>query len=1001
MSIRTLRYLVPALLLAFGFATQPAAAKRLDGVFTAVKDANLVVLDYGEGSYDVRIYGTEAPADGQPFAAEAKAFVREALLGKDGAMRFKYRNANGEMVARIFYFDSTGAERDLGVDLAAAGLVWLRPGARYRPEVEGEPDQLTAAQAEAQSARRGIWSGANPVAPWTFRGETLPPEPMTSGIPGEVAGNVDINISKRIGSDNECAIAKNPSNPLQLVAHCNSLATPWRSTDGGLTWTVGGSIGSYCCDPNLAWDKFGNLYATFINSGTNAIVTMLSTTAGVSWVSLASFGGSIDQPSVVATELPSGNVALWIVWNQSSAMVASGALVTGLGAANIGAFGPVQAIATGGSCSFGDLSVSPTGAVVQVCGPQTAQDGGNIVINVDADGLGAGGFGAAIIPATTLVGGFDFIPAQDNRSIDSETGLVFDRNPASPHYGRLYLLYTDEVIQESSNTNIMLRYSDDTGTTWSSPPIQVNTDATTRSQFLPKIASDPATGNVAICWHDARNSATNTAMEEWCDTFTPATFPAFLGNVQVSDGASLSTDGSMDFGDYSGLTLTGGTAHPIWADSSNSTGDNPNGTGAFDTYTDAHSVLAADYTLGATPASQSVCAPANATFTVNVGAFGGYTDQVTLSASGHPAGTTTGFSPNPVFPIGSSVLTIGNTGAGTPGSSTITISAASTTGPKAVLVTLDLSTLAAAQPTLTAPANGALNVPVPAALSWGAVPQAGSYTVQIASDAGFSNIVEQASGLASPTYAASTINTNTLYYWRVQATNGCGTSIYSSVFSFRTVAAPGDCTSGTTASIAYQYGFEAGASGWASSGTGNTWAIAASNPHSGTSQYHATDPTAVSDQRLVSPAVLLPSGQNPIVLKFWHVPNLEASGTTACFDGGILEVSTDGGTIWTQVANANLLVGPYRGAVSGSFSNPLAGLSAWCGTTTYMQTIADISSFAGQTAQFRMRLGSDNSVSAPGWDVDDVVVQSCSTLTGLFSDGFESGNTLLWSATLP
>ncbi|MCZ7671405.1 MAG: hypothetical protein M5U34_31860 [Chloroflexi bacterium] len=48
-----------------------------------------------------------------------------------------------------------------------------------------------------------------------------------------------------------------------------------------------------------------------------------------------------------------------------------------------------------------------------------------------------------------------------------------------------------------------------------------------------------------------------------------------------------------------------------------------------------------------------------------------------------------------------------------------------------------------------------------------------------------------------------------------------------------------------------------------------------------------------------------------------------------------------------------------------------------CGATTYFQTIADVSAYAGQTAQFRMRLGSDASVSRPGWDVDDVMVQSC------------------------
>jgi hypothetical protein len=63
--------------------------------------------------------------------------------------------------------------------------------------------------------------------------------------------------------------------------------------------------------------------------------------------------------------------------------------------------------------------------------------------------------------------------------------------------------------------------------------------------------------------------------------------------------------------------------------------------------------------------------------------------------------------------------------------------------------------------------------------------------------------------------------------------------------------------------------------------------------------------------------------------------------------------------------------------VSGSFSNPLAGKNAWCGVTSYMQTIADVSSYAGQTAQFRMRLGTDSSSSTTGWDVDDVTVQSC------------------------
>ncbi len=175
------------------------------------------------------------------------------------------------------------------------------------------------------------------------------------------------------------------------------------------------------------------------------------------------------------------------------------------------------------------------------------------------------------------------------------------------------------------------------------------------------------------------------------------------------------------------------------------------------------------------------------------------------------------------------------------------------------------------------------------------------------------------------------------------------------------MAAPGDCSPGTTPYVVYQYGFESGASGWTTpAGVGtNTWALSTANP--------------------------LPTGENPVVLKFWHLPNLENSGATACYDGGILEVSTNGGATWTQVPAANLLAGGYTGAVSGSFSNPLGGLQAWCGPTTqpYIQTIADVSAYAGQTVQFRMRIGTDTSVSRTGWDVDDVMVQSCQTPTAV------------------
>ncbi|MFZ2359021.1 MAG: M14 family zinc carboxypeptidase [Anaerolineae bacterium] len=381
--------------------------------------------------------------------------------------------------------------------------------------------------------------------------------------------------------------------------------------------------------------------------------------------------------------------------------------------------------------------------------------------------------------------------------------------------------------------------------------------------------------------------------------------------------------------------------------------------------------------LSVTPQSVAICTPVNAVFTVNVG----YNGSVSMSASGHPAGTTAAFSPNPVPGPGSSTLTIGNTAAAAPGAYQIDITGTYNSGSQTNQVQLNVASQPGGVTTLLAPANNATGVGTTPTFTWSAASQAATYRFDLATNASFSAMVHSASGLTGTSYTLPlTLNTSVRYYWRVYADNACGTAGPSATFNFTTVAAPGDCTTGATPNILYTYGFESGASGWTTpAGTGtNTWSISTANPHTGAAAYRAAGTGSVTDQRLVSPAIVLPTGENPVVLKFWHTPNLEANGATACYDGGVLEVSTDGGANWTYVPNSSLLVGPYRsGVVSGSFSNPLAGRNAWCGASSYMQTIADVSAYAGQTAQFRMRLGTDSSTATTGWDVDDVVMQSC------------------------
>ncbi|MCB9131715.1 MAG: hypothetical protein H6647_12395 [Anaerolineales bacterium] len=396
--------------------------------------------------------------------------------------------------------------------------------------------------------------------------------------------------------------------------------------------------------------------------------------------------------------------------------------------------------------------------------------------------------------------------------------------------------------------------------------------------------------------------------------------------------------------------------------------------------------LAPDFTLSAAPAGQNVCVGSDAAYTIGVVSGGGFNSAVTLSASGNPG--TAAFVPNPVTPpangSANSALTISGAGAG---SYSFNVNGVSGANNHSTPLTLMVASGPPGAPALTSPTNNAANVPVIPTLTWSAGTEASTYNVQVATDVAFTNIVASASGLTGLTWTSNvTLNTSVIYYWRVQSVNACGggptegVDAFSPVFTFRTVAAPGDCGVGTSPNVLYQTGFESGAGGWthsAATGT-DTWVLSSANVHGGSQAFHADDIAAVSDQRLVSPAFILPSGQNPITFKFWNYQNMETR-TGGCYDGGIIEVSSDGGSTWTQVPIANLLTDPYDGPISASFGNPLANLNAWCGNNPqpYLNSIVDISAYAGQTVQFRLRLGTDSSVSRPGWDIDDVVVQSC------------------------
>ena len=194
------------------------------------------------------------------------------------------------------------------------------------------------------------------------------------------------------------------------------------------------------------------------------------------------------------------------------------------------------------------------------------------------------------------------------------------------------------------------------------------------------------------------------------------------------------------------------------------------------------------FSQGVSPASRTICAGASPTYTVNIGSISAFNSPVTLSATGLPGASTGGFSPNPVTPLpGTSTFTVSNTAGVAAGTYNITINGVAA-GPinRSSNAELIVQATAPAGPTLTAPANAAVGVATSPTLTWTAIPGASGYTVEVATDAAFTNIVRTGNVTVASYTVTPSLNTQTQYFWRVRAANACGTGSNSATNSFTT-----------------------------------------------------------------------------------------------------------------------------------------------------------------------------------------------------------------------
>ncbi len=89
-------------------------------------------------------------------------------------------------------------------------------------------------------------------------------------------------------------------------------------------------------------------------------------------------------------------------------------------------------------------------------------------------------------------------------------------------------------------------------------------------------------------------------------------------------------------------------------------------------------------------------------------------------------------------------------------------------------------------PILTSPSNGATIISLNPTLSWNTSNGATSYRLQVSTNSSFTSTVVDQNGITSTSFSVNGLSQSSSYYWRVNASNGSGTSNWSTVFSFTT-----------------------------------------------------------------------------------------------------------------------------------------------------------------------------------------------------------------------
>ncbi len=152
------RSVVGSLILTVSSPASITLSADFTGTVIEVVEGDTLVVQRDTGTEAVRLQGIDCPESKQTHGEQATLATAAMVFGKTVTVKDLGRDRYHRTMGEVTLSDG----RNLNQELVRSGACW------WLPRSSGHPN-LQTLEAEARSAKRGLWADPNPIPPWEWR----------------------------------------------------------------------------------------------------------------------------------------------------------------------------------------------------------------------------------------------------------------------------------------------------------------------------------------------------------------------------------------------------------------------------------------------------------------------------------------------------------------------------------------------------------------------------------------------------------------------------------------------------------------------------------------------------------------------------------------------------------------------------------------------------------------------------------------------------------------